>query len=43
MKKISDNLTQALGSFKKTVEWIKNLINIWIKTELNIVINKKKL
>jgi len=38
---ISDDLTQAVGTFKKTLIWIHNLIKFWIVTTLNIVINKK--
>lgn len=37
---ISDELTQSKWTFDKTILWIKNLINIWIETSLNIVINK---
>lgn len=36
----SDYLTQANWTFDKTLIWIKNLISIWVKTSLNIVINK---
>lgn len=36
---VSDKLTQAKGTFKKTLQWINNLIKIWVETEINIVIN----
>lgn len=39
--KTSDYLTQANTTFKKTIEWIENLIWEWINTSLNIVINKQ--
>lgn len=37
---ISDELTQAIWTFKKTLIWINNLLNIGIRTTLNIVLNK---
>ena len=36
----SDFLTSAPGTFNKTIIWIKNLIDEWIETTLNIVLNK---
>jgi MoaA/NifB/PqqE/SkfB family radical SAM enzyme len=38
---VSDYLTQAPSTFNKTILWIKNLIELWIETTINIVINKK--
>ena len=40
-EEFSDEITQAKGTFKKTIVWIKNLINVWVRTSLNIVINRK--
>lgn len=38
---ISDELTKAIWTHKKTINWIKNLIKVWVETHINIVINKK--
>lgn len=38
---ISDELTQSIWTFDKTLLWINNLLKIWISTGINIVINKK--
>jgi len=38
-EKIFEQITQVLGSFKKTIQGIQNLIDLGIKVRINIVIN----
>lgn len=38
---VSDDLTQRKWTFAKTVSWINNLVKAWVKTSLNIVINRR--